>query len=188
MKGYLYSGKFDVSSRRGKATVKGNTVYVTIDNFRKYANTTGFYCYKNDRTDIKDNSTDITITDNNSSVEKVNYKVKVNTSMGLNIRSGAGTDYNIIGGYINGTTVTITAKKENWGKTDKGWISLDYTTKISSSSSKKYVTGRYEINTEVLTVRSGPGTNYDWKNYSQLTSNAQRQVYEKIGYRPNRIS
>ena len=28
---YLYSGKFDLSSRRGKAEVRGNIVYVTID-------------------------------------------------------------------------------------------------------------------------------------------------------------
>ena len=185
---YLYSGKFDVSSRRGKATVKGNTVYVTVDNFKKYANATGFYCYKNDRTDIKDNDTNIVITDNNSNVEKVNYKVKINTSIGLNIRSGASTSYSIVGGYANGTTVTITAEKDNWGKTKDGWICLDYTTKIgSSSSSKKYTTGRYEVTANVLTVRSGPGTNYSWKRYSQLTSNAQSQVLRKCGYRPNGI-
>lgn len=185
---YLYSGKFDVSSRRGKATVKGNTVYVTVDNFKKYANATGFYCYKNDRTDIKDNDTNIVITDNNSNVEKVNYKVKINTSIGLNIRSGASTSYSIVGGYANGTTVTITAEKDNWGKTKDGWICLDYTTKIgSSSSSKKYTTGRYEVIANVLTVRSGPGTNYSWKRFSQLTSNAQSQVLRKCGYRPNGI-
>lgn len=183
---YLYSGKFDVSSRRGKVTVKGNTVYVSIKNFKNYANATGFYCYKNDRTDIKDNNTDITITDNNSNVEKVNYKVKVNTSVGLNIRSGASTSYSIIGGYVNGTTVTITAEKGNWGKTNKGWICLDYTSKITpTSSSKKYTTGRYEITANVLTVRSGAGTNYSWKKYSQLTSNAQRQILNECGYKPN---
>lgn len=183
---YLYSGKFDVSSRRGKATVKGNTVYVTVDNFRKYANATGFYCYKNDREDIKDNDTDIIITDNNnSSVTSVNYKVKVNTSIGLNIRSGASTSYSIVGGYTNGTTVTITAEKDNWGKTNKGWICLDYTSKVSSSSSSKYTIGRYEVTATVLTVRIGPGTNYSWKKYSQLTSNAQVQVLRECGYKPN---
>lgn len=183
---YLYSGKFEVSSRRGKVTVKGNTVYVSIKNFKNYANATGFYCYKNDRTDIKDNNTDITITDNNSNVEKVNYKVKVNISVGLNIRSGASTSYSIIGGYVNGTTVTITAEKGNWGKTNKGWICLDYTSKLnSSSSSKKYNIGRYEVTANVLTVRSGAGTNYSWKEYSQLTSNAQRQILNECGYKPN---
>ena len=208
---YLYSGKFNVSSRRGKATVKGNTVYVTIDNFRNYANATGYYCYKNDRTDIKEEDTDVTITDNvTSNVEKVNYTVKVNTASGLNIRSGASTSYDIVGGYVNGTTVTITAQKGNWGKTKDGWICLDYTTRINSnsgtgtntdktitddddkSSSTKpnashtnYSTGRYVVNTEVLTVRTGPSTNYSWKKYSELTSNAQAQVLRECGYRPN---
>lgn len=203
---YLYSGKFDVSSRRGKATVEGNTVYVTIDNFRNYANATGYYCYKNDRTDIKDNDTDVTITDNvTSNVEKVNYTVRVNANSGLNIRSGASTSYSIVGGYANGTTVIITAEKDNWGKTKDGWICLDYTTKISSNSgssqssgqnsgsgsnsnsisSNKYMEGRYEVNTEILTVRTGPSTNYSWKKYSELTSNAQAQVLRECGYRPN---
>ncbi len=188
---YLYSGKFDVSSRRGKATVEGNTVYVTIDNFRNYANATGYYCYENDRTDIKENNTDVTVTDNvTSNVEKVNYTIKINTASGLNIRSGASTSYSIVGGYTNGTTVTITAEKENWGKTKDGWICLDYTTKISSNSGSsqsqnKYMAGKYEVNAEILTVRTGPSTNYSWKEYSELTSNAQVQVLRECGYRPN---
>lgn len=184
---YLYSGKFDVSSRRGKATVDGNTVYVTIDNFRNYANATKFYCYKNDREDTTENTTDVTITDNtNSSVTNVNYQVRVNTSVGLNIRSGASTSYSIVGGYANGTTVTITAEKDNWGKTKDGWICLDYTTKVStSSSSTKYITGRYKVTATVLNVRTGPGTNYDYKKFNELTSNAQKQVKEKCGYEAN---
>lgn len=183
---YLYSGKFDTSTRRGKVTVKGNTVYVSINNFKKYANATGFYCYKNDRSDIKDNDTNITITDNNSNVEKVNYKVKVNTSIGLNVRSGASISYSIVGGYTNGTIVTVTAENGNWGKTKDGWICLDYTTKVNSiNSSKKYTTGRYEVTTTVLNVRTGPGTNYSWKRYYELTSNAQSQILRECGYRPN---
>lgn len=184
---YLYSGKFDVSSRRGKATVKGNTVYVSVNNFKNYANATGFYCYENDRTDIKDNDTDLVITDNNSNVEKVNYKVKVTTKIGLNARTGAGVNYPIKTGYAYNKTLTIVAENGNWGKTTDGyWICLDYTSKVSSSSSsKKYTTGRYEVAANVLTVRSGPGTNYSWKKYSQLTSNAQVQVLRECGYKPN---
>ena len=144
-----------------------------------------------DRTDIKDNDTDVTITDNvTSNVEKVNYTVRVDANSGLNIRSGASTSYSIVGGYANGTTVIITAEKDNWGKTKDGWICLDYTTKISSNSGSsqsqnKYTAGRYEVNTEILTVRTGPGTNYSWKEYSELTSNAQAQILRECGYRPN---
>ena len=180
---YLYLNKFNVSSRKGKATLKGNTVYVTIDNFRKYANYTQFFCYKNDRTNIIDSSIDITESeDSNSIVEKVNYKVKINANSGLNIRSGASTNYKIIGGYIKDTEVTIINKKDNWGKTNLGWICLDYVDEIQT---KKYEKGKYEVNTEVLTVRNGPGTNYNYKKYSELTTNAQKQILQNYGMKIN---
>jgi len=87
------------------------------------------------------------------------------------------------------TSLKIYETKNNWGRTDGGWVCLDYTNyKKSPSSSSKYTTGHYIVNTDVLTVRKGPGTNYDWLRYSQLTSNAQKQIYEKVGYKPNRIS
>lgn len=44
---YNYSGKFDVSSRRGKVEISGNTIYCSIDNFRNYANYKSFFCYQN---------------------------------------------------------------------------------------------------------------------------------------------
>ena len=64
---YLYNGKFDVASRRGKATVQGNTVYVSIENFRAYANYQKFFCFKNNRTDIKENTTTTVVTNNTTS-------------------------------------------------------------------------------------------------------------------------
>ena len=42
---YLYAGKFETSTRRGKVRVEGNTVYCSIDNFRNYANYTKFFAY-----------------------------------------------------------------------------------------------------------------------------------------------
>lgn len=48
----------------------------------------------------------------------------------LNIRSGPGTGYSTVGKYTNGTKVTIleqqTVDGTVWGRTDLGWISLDY--------------------------------------------------------------
>lgn len=179
---YLYSGKFSTSTRKGKVTLKDNTVYCSIDNFRKYANATNYYCYKNDRTDIKENTTTTTIIKNTSNITNVTYKVKVTAKSGLNIRSGANINYNRIGGYTKNTIVTILAESNNWGKTDKGWICLDYTTKISSSTttntnSSKYVLGLYQVNTRSgLNVRTGPGTNYSRK---RLYKNATRfDTYE----------
>lgn len=117
--------------------------------------------------------------------------VKVTAKEGLNIRKEPNTERSILGAYVYNTSKDIYEIKNNWGRTNDGWICLDYTDynkstdSSNTSSSKKYTTGRYVVNTEVLTVRKGPGTNYDWLRYSELTSNAQSQVYSKCGYKPN---
>ena len=170
---YLYNGKFDVSSRRGKAEVRGNTVYVSIDNFRNYANYQKFFCFKNDRTDIKENTTNVVISNTTSSVSNVNYKVRITANSGLNIRAGASTSYKRIGGYSKNQIVTILAESNGFGKTDRGWIYLAYTRRYTTVA--KNTTGRYKVNASVLNVRTGPGTNYKIKNYKQLTSNARNQ-------------
>ena len=127
---YLYNGKFDVASRRGKATVSGNTVYVSIENFRAYANYQKFFCFKNDRTDIKENTTTTVVTDNTTSnVNTVNYQVRITANGGLNIRTGASTSYSRVGGYAKGSIVTILAESNGFGKTNLGWISLSYTSR-----------------------------------------------------------
>lgn len=43
---YNYANKFNTSTRRGKVVVEGNTIYCSIDNFKKYANYKGFFCYQ----------------------------------------------------------------------------------------------------------------------------------------------
>ena len=177
---YLYNGKFDVSSRRGKATVNGNTVYVSIDNFRNYANYQKFFCFKNDRTNVKENTTTTIITENSTSnVESVNYQVKVTANSGLNIRSGASTSYRRVGGYSKNSIVTILAESNGWGKTNKGWICLAYTTKVSSSTTVRkvnsYTTGTYKVNCSKLNVRTGPSTKYRIKSLNELTRSARNQ-------------
>lgn len=176
---YLYNGKFDVSSRRGKAEVRGNTVYVSIDNFRAYANYQKFFCFKNDRTDVKENTTNVVVSNITSSVSNVNYKVRITANSGLNIRAGASTSYKRIGGYSKNQIVTILAESNGFGKTDRGWIYLAYTrrntTVAKNTTVQRYATGKYKVNASVLNVRTGPGTNYKIKNYKQLTSNARNQ-------------
>ena len=55
---------------------------------------------------------------------------RVNVEDFLRIRSGAGTSYPCIGYYYKDNKVTITETTVvygvTWGKTDKGWISMDY--------------------------------------------------------------
>ena len=129
---YLYNKKFDVSSRRGKANVKGNTVYVSIDDFRKYANYQKFFCFKNDKAG-SNMGTSESINSNNTN--SVNYQVRITANSGLNIRAGAGTSYARIGGYAKGAVVTILEETNGFGKTDKGWISLNYTSKELGTNS-----------------------------------------------------
>ena len=182
---YLYNGKFDVSSRRGLATVNGNTVYVSIENFREYANYQKFFCFKNNRTDTKENTTTTTVTDKvESNINKVNYQVKVTANGGLNIRSGASTSYSRVGGYAKGSIVTVLAESNNFGKTNLGWISLAYTTRytavVKNETAQKYTTGTYRVNANILNVRTGPSTKYKIKSYKQLTANARYQN-KKLG-------
>lgn len=198
---YLYSGKFNTSTRRGKANVDGNTVYISIDNFRNYANARGYFCFKNDRTEIKENTTATFVTNNiTSNVTNVNYNVKVTANSGLNIRNGASTSYSRVGGYSKNTVVTILAESNGWGKTDKGWICLSYTSKIisnttivqNSSKFNSYTTGTYKVTASVLNVRTGPSTKYSAKKYYQLTANARKQNknlgnYYTNGYRKGTV-
>ena len=44
---YNYSGKFNTSTRRGKVVVEGNTIYCSVENFKKYSNYKNFFCYQN---------------------------------------------------------------------------------------------------------------------------------------------
>lgn len=121
----------------------------------------------------------------NENEENKVTEVTVTHSNGLNLRKEPNTSSNILGVFSKGTVLSITEIKDNWGKTNGGWVCLDYTSYSNNTESTKYTVGRYEVNTEVLTVRKEPSTNSDWLRFSQLTSNAQKQIYEKCGYKPN---
>ena len=170
---YLYSGKFDVASRRGKATVSGNTVYVSIENFRAYANYQKFFCFKNDRTDIKENTTTTVVTDNTTSnVNTVNYQVRITANGGLNIRTGASTSYSRVGGYAKGSIVTILAESNGFGKTDRGWISLAYTSRDISTLNTVQAVGQTKKLTRDSILYSNSnltGYKYNYKANTTIT-------------------
>jgi len=77
------------------------------------------------------------------------YKVKVDTS--LNIRSGPGTNYKVVGSLKNGNLIYATDVSGNWAKFYKGYVSVKYLTKATDPS-------KYET-TANLNFRRGPGTN-----------------------------
>lgn len=170
---YLYNGKFDVASRREKATVQGNTVYVSIENFREYANYQKFFCFKNNRTDIKENTTTTVVTDNTTSnVNTVNYQVKVTANGGLNIRTGASTSYSRIGGYAKGSIVTILAESNGFGKTNLGWISLAYTSRDINTLNINKTVGQTKKLTRASILYSNSnltGYKYNYKANTTIT-------------------
>lgn len=53
-------------------------------------------------------------------------KYVVNTPAGLNVREGAGTQYDIIKAYPNGQRFDTYEIQGNWARTPSGWVCLDY--------------------------------------------------------------
>ena len=98
--------------------------------------------------------------------------IKVNDT--LNVRSGAGTSYSVIGSLKNGATVEIVETSGSWYKikygSGYGYVSKDYVTVSSSNNnsssnnttttpSTSTTTGIIKVN-DALNVRSGAGTSY----------------------------
>lgn len=168
---YLYSGKFETSTRRGKVTVDGNTVYCSIDNFRKYANYTRFFAYAHDE-NVPTNNTKPVVTNT--------YTRYVNANGGLNVRYSP--NGRKVGAIANGTQVTIYSTNGNWSEIGANrWICSDYLTsympnktKSVTTKSRSYSTGKYKV-TSNLNVRRGAGTKYARKSYKQLSANARLQ-------------
>lgn len=187
---YLYAGKFDTSTRRGKVTVDGNKVYVSVSNFINYANSKGFFCYEHDGT----------ATENIVNVTTGSYTRYVTTnSKNLNVRSGAGY-YSIIGSLRKGTAVTVAETSGNWSRITSpvnGWVSSSYLSASPVSTVTTitgYKTGKYKVTrvskNSVLCVRTGPSTKYSKKTYRQLSTNARSQNsingnYYANGYKNN---
>ena len=171
---FLYNGKFETSTRRGKVTVSGNTVYCSISNFRKYANYTRFFAYKHDSNVPTNNYVPSTNT---------NTTMYVKANGGLNVRSSPNGKK--VGALSNGSQVIVYETQGNWSRIGTNrWVCSDYLTNskstVSSNSNtkvntKKYSNGSYKVNASLLNVRTGPGTNYKAKKYNQLSQNARKQ-------------
>ncbi len=71
---------------------------------------------------------------NVSSFQAATYKV--NTSSGLNVRTGAGTNYSKKTAVKNGTYLYITSKSGDWGYASNygGYVSMKYTAFVSNSN------------------------------------------------------
>ena len=109
-------GKFETSTRRGKATVSGNTVYVSVENFRIYANAKGFFCYKHDAN---------VETNNKQTVTTATYTRYVKANGGLNVRNNPNGVK--IGLLKTGTKVIVYETKDNWSRIGNNeWVCSQY--------------------------------------------------------------
>lgn len=171
---YLYSGKFNLSTRRGKAIVQGNTVLVTKDNFRNYANYGTFFAFKNDRTDTKEDNTNVV-------TATYNRYVKVNTS--LNVRSGPGTGYSIVGRKYNGDKVTVYKESSNWSNIGTNeWVSSDYLT--DSNIQVPSTVGQYKKLKSTTTLYSN--SNLTGTRYTYL-KNTKVKILQNVSSTVDRI-
>ena len=60
----------------------------------------------------------------NNTMKKTMY---VTANSGLNVRSGAGTNYSIVGGLSKGTKVTVYEESNGWSRIGRGqWVSSQY--------------------------------------------------------------
>lgn len=82
----------------------------------------------------------------------------------LNMRSGPGTNYDMIDSIPFGATLTITDAVNGWYKTSyngtEGYVSSDYIT-LDAAPEPEPSTGTLNTDGASLNLRSGPGTNFD---------------------------
>ena len=172
---YLYSGKFDTSTRRGKVTVDGNKVYVSVSNFINYANAKGFFCYEHDGT----------AAENTSTVTTATYTRYVNTSrLNLNVRNAP--NGSVIGSLKKGTQVTVIETNGNWSRITSpvsGWVSSDYLSTTYTNSNIANTTGQTR-KTKACYLYSNSnltGTRYTYKANTTVT------ILENISSNVDRI-
>ena len=98
-----------------------------------------------------------TTTNNNTTTTTTDGATYFITASELNIRDSASTNGNKVGTYVAGDKVTVTETSNGWGKTNKGWISMQYAYKTGATGKN---TAKGIVTVNGLNVRSGPGTDY----------------------------
>lgn len=154
---YLYNGKFNTASRRkAGAVVSGNSVFVSKNSFKQYANYKNFWIFSNDSASgLKNESA-------NSVVATTSYTRYVATkSAKLNVRDNP--NGNKIGSLKKGTQVNVTNVNGEWSKINNpmhGWVSSNYLSSTVVNSAT------------VQNISSTVGNYYRLKTKTTLYSNS----------------
>ena len=122
----------------------------------EYVNTSATNTGTTNNTD-KNNQDNKTPTINSNGSTTVQFRGIV-TVKDLNIRADANQSAERVGNYTYGARVEILEKNGNWGRTNKGWISLSYIYQDGTSGTN---TANGYITTDGLNVRNGPGKEFD---------------------------
>ena len=77
----------------------------------------------------------------------------------LNIRSGPGLSYPITGSLPEGALVEILDRNQEWGRIPDGWVNTRFL-RSDSSAYPQFTNASGYVNTALLNVRQGPGTQY----------------------------
>ena len=119
--------------------ISGNTVYINDPASTKLARTQGDYSIFKKQVKYYWVITNPGTAPKTEDIKTTDYYVKINSDDGfLNIRNGAGTNYNKVGKYTNGEVVHITKiSASNWGYTGAGWIHLNYTVKVNAPTKQE---------------------------------------------------
>ncbi|MBY0062717.1 SH3 domain-containing protein [Priestia aryabhattai] len=109
----------------------------------------------------------------------VTYKV---TASKLNVRSGAGTTYGIIGSVVKGQMLSVVSKSGSWYKINyngrTGYVSSDYV-QASGTTTPPAENTTYTVTASTLNVRSGAGTSY--ASIGSVTKGQKLSVVSKSG-------
>ncbi len=125
-------------------------------------------------------SLDYIVLDAQNTGSAVAVKGTVKVSDLLRVRSGPGTSYAISAFLSNGTKVEIKEQKTVngtvWGRTDKGWISLDYVVLEGQSAQPQKQTKT--VTADCLRVRSAAGTSNRIVGY--LYRNTKVEIFQTV--------
>lgn len=71
--------------------------------------------------------------EDNDKEDTVDKQYTVTPGVGVNIRSGPDSGYGKVGAYSKGTVVTVLETQNGWGRTDKGWVCLEYLAPVETA-------------------------------------------------------